>query len=188
LYAVGTADNYDGSGYKGIILRYDGVDWRLLNIREIRAGFYDIKRMKNGKYLISGGTSDNVYKLFLFDGTKTIKEIHSGFYSGLSEIEGEVYITINKRIYKYINNNLELWKEFPGTNYISTCCGRSEKDFFGSGENGEIMHYNGNDLKILYHTPFYGALGGVIYDKDVIFFGYDSENGINVMIRGTLDE
>jgi len=50
LYAVGTADNYDGSGYKGIILKYDGTNWRLLNIPDIRVGLREIKKMKNGKY------------------------------------------------------------------------------------------------------------------------------------------
>ena len=191
LYAVGTADNYDGSGYKGIILRYDGIDWRLLNIREIRAGFNEIKKMKNGKFIIRAENSDNGFleKLFVFDGSSNLKEIYSDYnYPAIYEMNGDVYIVISSKIYKCINDKLELWKDFSNTSYVRTVLGRYEKDFFGCGYEG-IMHYNGTDFKILFPTPL-EQKGVLIFEKNVFFWAYTGgARGYNyVMIRGTLDE
>ncbi|MFI5237184.1 MAG: hypothetical protein ACHQLA_04540 [Ignavibacteriales bacterium] len=191
LYAVGTADNYDGSGYKGIILKYDGIDWRLLNLPVIRAGFHEIKKMKNGKYLIWAENSDNGFleKLYVFDGNNNLIEIYSDYsYPHLNEMNGEVYITIQNKIYKCVKDKLELWKEFPGNIYYGTALGRSEKDFFGSGYEG-ILHYNGSDLVNLYNTQM-DLHGALIFEKDVVFDGYNrTSSGYNyVIIRGTLNE
>ncbi len=187
LYIVGFANENTGTYYKGIILKYDGTNWKFLNIPDIRVGFYDIKRMKNGKYLISGD-SDNTYKLFVFDGVGTLTEIHSGFYPGLNEMKGEVYISINNKIYKCVNDKLELWKEFPANLYYGNVLGRSEKDFFGSGYEG-ILHYNGTDLVNLYSTQL-DLHGAFIFEKDVFFDSYNrTGSGYNyIMIRGTLKD
>jgi hypothetical protein len=191
LYAIGGADNYDGSGYKGIILNYDGTDWKLLNIQDIRVGFHRIKKMKNGNYLIEGSNDDNGFleKLFVFDGGNNLKEIYSDYtYPYLDEMNGDAYIAINRKIYKCINDKLELWKDFSSTSYHSTVLGRNEKDFFGAGYDG-IMHYNGADFKILFQTEL-EKKGVLIFEKDVFFFAYTEQaSGYNyIMIRGTLNE
>lgn len=189
LFAVGFADTNDGSEYKGIILKYDGTDWKIVNIPDMKVGFEKIKRMSNGKYLISALNVDAGWlsKIFVFDGIASLKEIYSDYYyPGLNQIKDEVYVTIDRKIYKCRNDKLELWKEFPGMGYIGTVLGRSEKDFFGSGYNG-IMHYNGTDLQVLYQTQL-GPVGALIFEKDVFFIDYDSDKQINIIIRGTLKE
>ncbi|MGB8319066.1 MAG: hypothetical protein WCE54_13120 [Ignavibacteriaceae bacterium] len=189
LYAVGAADNYDGSGYKGVVLRYDGTRWSFLNIPEIRVGFHKIRKIKNGKYLIWGETNNNGFleKLFVFDGNNNLKEIYSDYpYPGIYEMNGDTYITINSKIYKCENDQLVLWKEFPGTSYTGVVLGRSEKDFFGAGCDG-ILHYNGTDLINIYQTEQLDLWGDLIFDKDVFFAGYTQEKRY-VMIRGTLKD
>lgn len=190
LYAVGSADNYDGSGYKGIILKYDGKDWSLLSIPDIRVGFNRIRKMNNGNYIIWATNFDKGFldKLFVYDGNNNLKEIFSDYYfPGLYQMNGDVYVTINRKIYKCRNDKLELWKEFPGTSYIGSFLGRSEKDFFGSGYDG-ILHYNGSDIANLYPTKQLDLGGMLIFNKDVFFGGFDSEKNIEVIIRGTLKE
>lgn len=189
LYAVGTADNYNGSGYKGIILKYDGSDWKFLYIPDIRVGFHRIKKMKNGKYLVEGSNDDNGFleKLFVFDGNSNLKEIYSDYaYPAIYEMNGDVYVVINSKIYKCRNDKLELWKDFSSTSYVRTVLGRNEKDFFGCGYDG-IMHYNGTDLVNLYPTQL-EQRGVLIFEKDAFFVGYNPATEMNVMIRGTLNE
>ena len=101
-------------------------------------------------------------------------------------MNGEVYIVINRKIYKCINDKLKLWKDFTSTSYHSTVLGRNEKDFFGAGYDG-IMHYNGTDFKILFQTQL-EKKGVSIFEKDVFFWAYTEEaSGYNyIMIRGTL--
>ncbi len=189
IYAVGSADNYDGSGYKGIILKYNGTDWKYLNIPDIRVGFHYIKKAYDGNYIISATNYDNGFldKIFVFDGKNKLTEIYSDYHwPGLFNIGENVYVTINRKIYKYRNYKLEFWKDLSASGYVSTVLGRSEKDFFGTGYGG-IMHYNGSDVKILYPTDL-DAVGSLILDKDVFFWGWNSEKALNVMIRGTLQD
>lgn len=158
-----------------------------MNIPNIKVGFNEIRKNRNGGYIVTATNFDNGFleKLFFFDGKNTLKEIYSDYnWPGLYEMNGEVYITIMRKIYKYRNNRLELWKEFPGTSYYGTVLGKSEKDFFGAGYEG-VLHYNGNDLKILYQAQL-NLVGGLIFEKDVFFVGYDSGKKINIIIRGTL--
>jgi hypothetical protein len=188
LYAVGSADNYDGSGYKGMILKYDGINWKLLNIPNLRVGFNHIKKLSDGNYIISATNFDTGFldKLFIFDGTSNLKEIYSDYnWPGLYQMNGEVYVAINRKIYKCNNDSLEFWKEFPGTSYAGGVLGRSEKDFFCSGYDG-ILHYNGTDLANLYPTQNLELVGSLIFEKDIFYSGYDSEKQIEIMIRGTL--
>ena len=189
LYAVGFADHNDGSGYKGVIIKYDGTRWTILNIPTIEAGFHRIRKTKNGKYLIWGETNDNGFleKLFVFDGNNSLKEIYSDYsYPGLYEMNGDVYITINRKIYKCENDQLVLWKDFTGENFYGTVLGRNEKDYFIAGYDG-IYHYNGTDLVNLYRTQQLELGGEVIFEKDVFFAGYTSEQRY-IIIRGTLKE
>jgi len=191
LYAVGAADNYDGSGYKGIILKYNGNDWEYLNIPDLRVSFYSMVGMSNGNYLIGATNFDNesLEKIFVFDGSK-LKEIYSGTsIPTLHQINNEAYITLNKKIYKCKNNRLELWKDFSSTIFIRSIFGRSEKDFFVYGDDGKsnIMHYNGTDLQTLYTTEFWFYCYAV-FEKDIFVFAEDPTNDKKIIIRGTLPE
>lgn len=192
LYASGFADDNNNSNYKGIILKYNGTNWKFLDIPDIKVSFNRIKRINDGKYLIWATNFENgifLEKLFIFDGNGGLKEIYSdNSYPHLNEMNEEVYVTINNRIYKWNNEKLELWKEFPSNIYYGNVLGRNEKDFFGCGYEG-ILHYNGTDLVNLYPTQL-DLHGALIFDQNVFFDGYSrSGSGYNyIIIRGILKD
>src|SRR5690606_37866512 len=142
-----------------------------LDIPDNKVSFNRIKRMNDGRYLIWATKFENgifIEKLFVFDGNRGLKEIYSDYsFPNINEMNGEVYITINNKIYKCVKDKLVLWKEFPANLYYGRVLGRNEKDFFGSGNEG-ILHYNGTDLVNLYPTQLdlYGAL---IFNENVFF-------------------
>lgn len=192
IYAVGFADQYNGSEYKGILLHYNGKDWKFVNIPDIRTGFYRIVRKSStGELIIYGFTSDFGFleKLYVFDG-KNIKEIYSEYNEpGLIEINGEVYVTLDRKIYKYNNGKIMFWKDFPGTSFWSLAGGRSEKDFFGLSVEG-ILHYNGTDLQPIYKTypkkiELYNTF---FFERDVFVYAYEPATQLNFIIRGTLNK
>lgn len=191
IYAVGGADQFNGgTDYKGILLHYDGNDWNFVNIPDIRAGFYKIVRKAfTGELIIYGFNADYGFldKIFVYDG-KTIKEIYSEYKEpGLNEMNGEVYVTFDRKIYKYGNGQLNFWKDFPGTSFLYFKGGRSEKDFFGASIEG-LLHYNGTDLKVIYNTypQNIGLYRVFIFEKDIFITAAEEETGMQFIIRGTL--
>jgi hypothetical protein len=191
LLLVGFADKYDGSDYKGIILKYNGEDWNFLNIDYIKVGFQVIVKASEGLYILHALNVDNGFlnKLFTFDGT-TVNEIHSDYYTPiLCQINKEAYISLHQKIYKYRNNKFELWKDLSGTIFSRSIFGRHEKDFFLYGDDGKsnIMHYNGTDIKILFSSDYW-FYSYAVFEKDVFVFGEHPETRSKIMIRGTLKE
>lgn len=189
LYAVGFADQYNGKDYIGIILKYNGESWHILDIPNLRVGFNYVITTNDGQFLITGTNTDIGFldKIYVFDGVSKLQEIYSDYYwpGFLYAFKNNVYVAINARVYKYNDRKLELWKDFFNTGYYGTVLGRNEKDVFGAGYHG-IMHYNGTDIKTIYHTQL-GLTGLLIFEKDVFFVGYDPEGkGLNVIIRGRL--
>lgn len=187
LCAVGFVDNNNGSGYKGAILKYDGSKWNFLNIPDMQVGFNYIKNTNDGNYLVTATNSDHgfLYKIYIYNGNKTLNEIYSDYnYPSMFNLDGELFVSINKKIYKYINRGLELWKDFSGTEYYGKVLGRSKKDFFVAGVTG-IMHYNGSDTQLIWQTNS-NCTGQLIFEKDVFFTEYNSEKGLYTIIRGTL--
>ncbi|MCX8106131.1 MAG: hypothetical protein N3D80_09710 [Ignavibacterium album] len=191
IYAVGFADQYNGgSEYKGILLHYDGNDWNFVNIPDIRAGFYKIVRKTNtNELLIYGFSSDYVFidKLFAYNG-KDIIEISSGIdILSLEEMKGEVFVTIERKIYRYNDGKLNFWMDFPGTSFLVFKGGRSEKDFFGASIEG-LLHYNGTDLQVIFKTypRNIGLYRVFIFENDIFITAYDEDAQLNLIIRGTL--
>jgi len=192
IYAVGFADQFNGgTEYKGVLLHYNGIDWDFVHIPDIRAGFYLVfRKASTGELVIYGTNVDNGFleKLFVYNG-KDIYEIYSDFEEPIvGEMNGEVYVTIRGKIYKYNNGQLNLWKEFPGTSFYAFGGGRSENDFFGVGTEG-LFHFNGTDLKLIFETfPKNIYLYQVfIFEKDIFISAYDEDNNLNLIIRGTLN-
>jgi len=191
IYAVGGADQFNGgTEYKGILLHYDGNDWKFVNIPDIRAGFYMVvRKASTGELLIYGFNSDIGFldKIFVYDG-KNINEIYSDYKEPvLEEMNGEVYVTLERKIYKYNNGNLNFWKDFPGTSFLAFKSGRSEKDFFGASIEG-LLHYNGTDLQAIYKTypKNIGLYRVFVFEKDVFISAYEEETQLKFVIRGTL--
>jgi len=136
LFAVGFVDNNNGSGYKGAILKYDGSKWNFLSIPNMQVGFNYIRNTNDGNYLITATNYDSgfLYKTYIYDGDKTLKEIYSDYnWPSMFKLNGELFVSINKKIYKYRNRGLELWKDFLGVEYHGTVLGKNVKDFFVQG-------------------------------------------------------
>lgn len=192
IYAVGGADQFNGGNeYKGVLLHYNGSDWNFVNIPDIRAGFHMVvRKASTGELVIYGFNSDIGFldKLFVYDG-KSIKEIYSDYKEPvLEEMNGEVYVTVERKIYKYNNGQLNFWKDFPGTSFLVFKSGRSEKDFFGASIEG-LLHYNGTDLKAVYQTypKNIGLYRVFVFEKDIFISAYEEDTQLNFIIRGTLN-
>ena len=188
IYAVGLADRLDLQDYKGVITHFNGSNWELVNIPDIPTVFIGILYEKeSGKYLIASVSHGDIvkpYRLYVFDGQQ-LTEIFSSNNEGITvyEMNGNAYVIIGRKIYKYANNNLRLWKDFTGTQFVVGIFGRNEEDFFTLNWDG-IGHYNGTDLKTIYPSDLL-LRSATIFSNEVFFYSQD-ENNSNIIIRGTL--
>ncbi len=189
IYAVGYADSTGGDSYKAIIFHFNGSTWEQVNIPIIRNSFYQIFFDENsGKFLINGWTLDTITQyIYSFDG-KSINNILSnedGFI--LSTISKNIYSTTNGKLFKYINGDFSLFRDFSATNYASGTIGRSEKDFFTTNWDG-IGHFNGTDLITIYQkrNNDWFPDGWIVFEKDVFFIRDDSFN--TLVIHGKLKD
>lgn len=192
IYAVGSANKNDGSNYQGTIMKYDGTSWKFINIPALKIGFGNGRIDQNSGALILEGTVYDttgwINKVHAWDGNK-LKEIYSGYsYPNVGSVQHEVLVNIDKKIYKYLNGQLILWKDLSGTDCIGNIwCGRSENDFFIGSSTG-IGHYNGNDFKTIYTKSNPDISAGFIFDKDVFIIMDEPYNPhINYIIHGKLN-
>ena len=67
--------------------------------------------------------------------------------------------------------------------------GRSSKDIFLGKLNG-IAPYNGTDVQYLYqfNNTSIRIFMGRVFDKEIFFLAYDTNNSLNLIIRGKLNE
>lgn len=189
IYGVGFADVYNSNIVKAIIMRYDGTDWRFLNIPETRVGFETVAIEIKSNVLVMSGTvydpSGFVAKVYCWDG-KELKELLSGSgWSFVTKLGDEIYATLASKIYKYSDKQLTLWKEVSimGNN-SNIICGRSRNDFFIGSNNG-IVHYNGTDFTTIFQTGL-TVQRGIAFENDIFFIGIDYSKGKNYIIRGQL--
>lgn len=189
IYAVGWAVKTIVVSYeyenKGIILHYDGVKWKFVNIPDLEDGFHSILYDEKNNMFFIYGSKDLLDILYVFDGKKirAIMSTYAGF--GLSKINGRVYINSNKKVFIYSNNSLVLWKDFTGTDFWSNFVGRSETDFFNTSAKG-VGHYNGIDYITIYETDM-ELYNKVIFDKD-IFIVAENQNHVYKIIHGRLKD
>ncbi|MFA4922585.1 MAG: hypothetical protein WC557_00135 [Ignavibacteriaceae bacterium] len=169
IYAVGSIDTV-GGGYSGEIVHFDGSAWDIVLILKLRVSFNWIKRgiKESSKYYLTATRFESVgdtNKIYELDGTN-LKEIYSGQeIATVNEMAGRIYLCIGKNIYKYLNNQLTIWKDFSGTTHVGRIWGRSEKDFFTVGGDG-LTHYNGTDLITIYSTSMF-INDAFIFEKDI---------------------
>ena len=204
IFAVGAVGNPNTSP-KAIVLHFDGVGWKWVNIPNIEAGFFKIVKdyKETGKYYLFGenviyDTTTTpvtivgfVEKIFQYNGGTKIKEIYSSQTEirFVNEINGRVYFTSSGKstIWKYLNSKFEVWKDFSDTDYtIGTLVGRSAMDLFcysGSSQNFNksiLTHYNGTDIQPLFKADNFFGLR--IVDSDIFIIVEGSVRGI---ARGT---
>jgi hypothetical protein len=194
IYAVGDVKNND-SDYKGIILNFDGNNWKNIELPDLRIFFYDIRKdLQSNKYYIHGYTNDtgvsDTCKIFEFDG-KTLKQIYSSTtWISLENIGKWLYVSsYDGNIYRIENSKLVLWKNIVDENFGLTIWGRNEKDIFIRMEDG-IAHFNGYDIEYLYRFNDTNlSLGtAALFDDQVYFLCHDFSNNLNLVIKGSLKQ
>lgn len=190
IYAVGGADSTEGGAYKGIIMHYNGINWRFVTIPKIRVGFSWIRRgiKESNKYYLSSTTFEatgDTEKIYQFDGI-SLKEIYrtTTEVATVNEVNERIYFAIGKKVMKYKGDQLQVWKDFTGTTFLGRLWGRSEKDFFSVASDG-IAHFNGTDLKTIYPTDII-IFDMAIFSSEIFVLGVTRQNSHPVAIHGIL--
>jgi hypothetical protein len=194
IYGVGLKYSHNSDTSKGIIMHYDGYNWAMnYNLVDTRVNFETVAAdIQSGILVISGTVYDPrgfVAKVYCWDGSE-LKELLSG--SGLSfvtKLGGEIFATLDSKIYKYSNKQLTLWKDNTGTGINGNIiCGRNSNDFFIGGSSG-IVHYNGSDFTNIYINELghnIEIMRGAIFEKNVFVIAVDFTLGKNLIIHGKL--
>jgi hypothetical protein len=189
IYGVGFADVYNSNIAKAIIMRYDGVNWKFVNIPTVTVSLETISIETKSDVLVMSGTvydpSGFIAKVYCWNGVE-LKELISGSgYSFVTKLGDEIFATLNSKIFRYTDKNLILWKDNSGTGiYGNIICGRNRNDFFIGSSDG-ITHYNGTDFTTIFPTSM-RVERGIIFENDVFFMETDDSNGKNYIIHGQL--
>lgn len=189
IYAVGWAiktivPEYEYN-YIGIILHFDGQKWNFIDIPKIEDGFHQIIYEEESNLFFIHGSKGSTDFIFKFDG-KEIEKIHTTDYGlGISKLDGKVYFNMNQVVYEYTNNKLEVWKDFSGSDFITSFVGRNESDFINHSTKG-IGHYNGSNYETIYHTNL-NLFSMGIFEKDIFVTAEDNINNY-IIIHGVLNE
>jgi hypothetical protein len=186
ILAVGSASTEETFIAKGVILKYDGNKGQFAELPDLPVAFGRIRKDKNENHFlyglrVGGGIVPDSNKIFIYN-SNGLKELWSGIeIANVSDMNGDVYLSIQKYIYKYKDNKLTLWKDFTSTSFLSGIRGRTESDFFCASNDG-LAHYNGSDLVTLYPTDLF--LNDVfVFEKDVFILANN-----RIIIHGKLIE
>ncbi|MCL4548221.1 MAG: hypothetical protein M1495_06605 [Bacteroidetes bacterium] len=193
VYAVGTAYNsYFNEENIGGVFRYNGKEWRKIDMPAMKLNFLDLRIANNGDMIIPAWEGAvTATKLVAWNG-KEFKEMfsQSGTASfNVFNIDDKTFFNIGKIIYSYEGDGTyRVWKDFSGTDYYNkVLCSRNEKDFFvGSWALQGINHYNGTDLKLIYSAPNTRVIDGIIFEKDVLFILLDTKTYNTRILHGHL--
>ena len=189
IYGVGATDVYNSNTYKAVVMHYDGARWSFINVPDTKVSLGTVAVESKSGVLVTSGTvydpSGFVAKVYSWDG-KELKELLSGSgWSFVTKLNNEIFATLGRKIYKYSNKQLTLWKDNTGTGINGNIvCGRSRNDFFIGGYGG-MLHYNGTDFSTIYPTNL-TIQRGITFEKDVFFIGKDYSNMKNYIIHGQL--
>jgi len=191
LYAVGTVW-FDNETRRGIILHYDGNNWKQEYLADFNSYFYKVRESYDKRVFIHSIKQDVKYNssdttvFYEFDG-KNLKQIYSDENKSIKGgwmniINGNIVFSLDDGIYKYINNTfqpiIKYNRRTPGAIF-----GRNEKDIFLGTSEG-IAQYNGTDIQLLVRTEGW-INDGQVFEKDVVFL--DSELGkVSLIYHGKL--
>ncbi|MGD8782241.1 MAG: hypothetical protein PVH88_25155 [Ignavibacteria bacterium] len=192
------AAGYSGYGQnrKGVIAKYDGSSWKLLDIPYIPSNFLRIaKDRKKNKYYLKGvqpSTPDS-NGIFEFDGSSDVKQIYKSTYdsegwcSFKKDINNEVLFVIGNGVYRYTEDNkfTPIFKN-DIIQFYAGIDGRNEKDLLITVDDGKLYHYNGTDLENLYTLDSsFHFLDFLVFPKE-IFFLASNLRGTNIILKGKL--
>lgn len=197
VYAVGSEISTSDNMNHAVIMNYDKTNWKYLVISDVDVALLSIRRENQStKYYLVGayfGATESLYEVYEFDEQQQLKEIYSNpsQIRNVNLINGKIYFSGGKQIWKYRNNQFEVWKDFSSTDFhIGTLWGKSESDIFAQGFEGNtygIVHFNGSDWKMLYplNGPKQYFLSSMaVFDSTV--FALVGDNTTNMIVRGKL--
>lgn len=191
IYAVGLGENLSNGQRTQVCMKYDGSKWDFVNIPMWDALLPDVKVDKNQGYIFIDAERldlpENRSFHYLLQGSDLIEILNSSNYMSLGKMGNKIYHVNSKKIYRYINGNLNLAVDLEGTNYAGRIWGRSEKDFFGVTWGFTIAHYNGTDLKDIFQlSPDYYVTDALVFDNEIFFIYENSVTGISYILHGIL--
>lgn len=197
IYAVGFAENTSTNDYKAILLNFNGTKWEFVQIPTFKLNFRNIRLQKStGLYIINAYhflEPNNGDKLLTYNG-KDFTEVYTGNSSvEIFDMNGEVYITTDRKIYKCTDNQLTLWRDLSSNFFGYSVWGKNEKDFFGialdwiTNKDG-VGHYNGTDFKKLLETSLHFTGAGAYTNNNVFMTAFDDPSNSSVIIHGKLKE
>ncbi len=198
IYATGFAENTSTSDYKAILMKFNGTNWDFVTIPVIKLDFTNIRQQQStGLFIINAynlaGTNNN-NRILIYKGTD-FTEVNAGdFSTEIYDMNGEVYISMERKVYKYINSKLEVWRDLHSYFFRYGIYGKNEKDFFGFADEGislnkdMIGHYNGTDFKILLETNLDFTGAGSYIENNIFVTAFDDSSNSSVIIHGKLKE
>ncbi|KAF0151556.1 MAG: hypothetical protein FD143_1855 [Ignavibacteria bacterium] len=170
IYAVGVAVKSDGD-YTGIIVHYNGVKWEIVKTPLIKEYFFNVIFVNGGDVLISGqdfhepNQSCRLY--VLKNGTLNLIGKNRFTYF-LGVLNKKCYISVDAKVYEYVNGVLVEHLTLPKSIYAGGIIGRSLKDFFCANSGWYLGHYNGTSLDNLYFVNA-SIANGFVFEKEVFF-------------------
>ena len=189
IYTFGFLDRRDATGFRGFIMKYDGFQWNLLTIDTVQVNFLTMGYDKDSnKYFLSGrrDTFDIIDSIWRLDGHNLVKLYEGNELTNILVMDDRCYFRIGKKIYKYRNNDLSLWKDFSSDPiYAGLFAGRNERDLFLYVYWG-LGHYDGDDVEMIYDTDLW-LRGSLVLEHEVFFTGAEPVSGVDVILHGILN-
>ncbi|MFZ5948268.1 MAG: hypothetical protein ACOYU5_09940 [Stygiobacter sp.] len=192
VYAVGlTFNHYNSQNYNGLILHFNGIEWKQILETNFRVQFNKIE-FKDNEPIILGEKTTNGYPdttiVYSFK-NNSLKEITRGHIRvNIGKIRNDLVVVIDKNLYKYIDNKLTEFITIPIKDFSGGLWGRNEKDIFLTSP-GKIYHYNGLNFEIVYdfkNTNIHFS-DAIIFEKDIFIICNDIINSKVYILRGKLN-
>lgn len=196
IFATGAYLDENHLFNNGVLSRYDGSTWKVIQTKPIRSL---LSHTRSGKsvnvYYISGirfnnYTYDSSY-IYKFNGCD-LELFYSGTTSSddladVRKIGDYVSLIIGKNIYLNKGRGFDHLLKVNDENFLNGVYGRNEMDVFLPMLDG-IAHYNGTDIQYLYRfsNTKIRIAGAVIFEKDVFFLTNDFNSGVNLIFKGKL--
>ncbi len=207
LYAVGTIYNTAISAFHQVIMKFNGQEWNIERISDIRGNLYFIGNdTKNGMIYIVGtkahadgiGYTGVIYEYKNGNLNEIYTEEHI-LYSRNTLTNGRAVLFKTSRMENHFkrfeNRNFVIWKNMTNdTVMFAGVIGRHEKDFFTATFDyssnllrSRIWHYNGEDFHPVFEGYDVAYTGILVMPKDIMF-PVRLPDGKMLVVRGTLPD
>jgi len=196
IWAVGSIINNENGFNEGVILHFNGVEWKITNpiIKNyyinkigITTGYNEFfMTYHNNQYPDSNGVfylKNNQFKSIYFD-----KFSETGAVDKV-DLYKNSYIVINRSLYKYSDDKfIEVLSLKDYIQGYTRLFGRNLKDIFYKTDYG-IGHYNGTDGEMIFHSDRkIGITNALILERDIYFTCYYFPEVEFFMLHGKLTD